>query len=1096
MEKISPGAVVLWRNGPEGSYGVVEAALDGRVTVHLDSGESMQFVWPTPVLERVSFPVGSKVQTGQDDSSGVVVAQSVVDGLAIYQVNLASGATKTVVETGLRPALVTDPIDLLRTGGIDLARKTNLRISATRIRLAHHYDELSSLANSRVEIKEHQVAVVHRVATTYPHRFILADEVGLGKTIEAGLILKELRARGVAKRVLILVPAGIVSQWQYELRSKFNEPFAHYNRATMTVLQGENPGENVWTLRDNVIASTSYAAWDETRRAQIALAGWDVVIIDEAHHARRTREGVGRYRSTNLYRLAEALADPDQGQALGYLLLTATPMQLDPFELYSMIELLDPTLFADELDFEDHRSELAGLNATVDRLDRWSSLDDEERALARDTAAAFLDDVHDVGEALRTATGRARVHEKLAAKHRLSDVLIRNRKATVGGFMPRRATVWPVDMTELEREAYDAVTTYCRTGYARSRAQQNNTIGFLMAVFQKLNSSSSYAIRQSLLRRIEKLALDLAPSVDDLFEVDQEELEDELEESTPEDVLEDAMGARTSDPVEEEITELSTIVQLLDRIETDSKASALQAGLDELLDQDPEAKVLVFTQSRDTQDYLARQFASSPWEVHLFHGQLKPEDKDRAVEDFRDGTGPQLLVSTEAGGEGRNFQFCHNIVNYDLPWNPMKVEQRIGRVDRIGQKHEVRIFNFSVVDTIEERVLDVLSNRIRVFEETIGGLDPILGSVESDLKKAFSMSEEEEDAALAHLDEALESKIRGAREAERKLADLIMDTKSYRKDEVDQLLGRLGPVDSDAMKRFTLSALYELGVGIERDERLDGVYELRLKGRYGMEFPAIVKDAFRRRVTFDPAVARDHEDIEFLAIGHEIVDSLLERCQAPEYGGRASIRLIKTDDAPPVRGWFFTFILEFEGVQPFKEVLPVFVDESGNVDEDVAEWLHDRALRVKREDWREETLPDRGDAFESAVQTANTLALTRLLAKQTDLEVVNRERADKERDKLERYYAYKQTAAESKLDAVKRTLERLSESDDPDVQRILPVWRKNLENAERAVATVGDDRERRLRQLKGRETVTAQTEALTASWVEVAPDGDQDPKSG
>src|SRR4029079_5479018 len=152
----------------------------------------------------------------------------------------------------------------------------------TRLLFAHQYDELSSLSNSRVEIKEHQVGVLHRVATSYPHRFLLADEVGLGKTIEAGLVIKELKARGMANRVLVLAPSGIVSQWQFELKTKFNEVFAHYNRSTVEYLKANHPGENVWTVNDNVIVSTSFAAHDEDRRREIVLAGWDLVVIDEA----------------------------------------------------------------------------------------------------------------------------------------------------------------------------------------------------------------------------------------------------------------------------------------------------------------------------------------------------------------------------------------------------------------------------------------------------------------------------------------------------------------------------------------------------------------------------------------------------------------------------------------------------------------------------------------------------------------------------------------------------------------------------------------------------------------------------------------------
>ena len=218
------------------------------------------------------------------------------------------------------------------------------------------------------------MAVLHRVASTFPHRFLLADEVGLGKTIEAGLIIKELRARGFADRVLILAPSGIVSQWQYELKTKFNMPFAHYNRATIAFLESENPGENVWSLRDSVITSTSYAAWSEDRRREIALAGWDMVVIDEAHHARRTWQGEHKYTETNLYKLAEMLADPDMGRAQSFLLLTATPMQLHRYELYSLIELLDPALFPTFGDFDEHADALAGLNATTESMRRWPTL--------------------------------------------------------------------------------------------------------------------------------------------------------------------------------------------------------------------------------------------------------------------------------------------------------------------------------------------------------------------------------------------------------------------------------------------------------------------------------------------------------------------------------------------------------------------------------------------------------------------------------------------------------------------------------------------------------------------------------------------------
>jgi superfamily II DNA or RNA helicase len=1084
---LARGNLVRWRNGQTGNIGVVADLIqDGRqARVQFDSGEAMIFAWPSPTLERLVFVAGTQVESTADHQTGVVTGLALSGGVIVYQVALAGGAVKSVIETGLRPALVTDPVALLRSGELGQARSSNLRVTATRLLLAHQYDGLSSLSNSRVEIKEHQVGVLHRVAISYPHRFILADEVGLGKTVEAGLIIKELKARGVANRVLILTPPGIVSQWQYELRTKFNEVFSHFNKSSIAFLQAETPGENVWTLRDNVIASTTYAAWDERRQANIAMAGWDLIVIDEAHHARRTVETAGHYRSTKLYKLAESLADPEQGRSLGFLMLTATPMQLDPFELYSLIELLDPTLFADERDFEEHRSQLAGLNRTVDQVRRWDVLEPHELEAATEAIGTWLEeDGAHVATRLATAAGREAIRDELLAKHRLSDVLIRNRKATVGGFMPRVATVWPVNMTEQEWAAYQAITEYVRTGYARSRATRNNALGFLMAVFQKLSSSSSYALRQSLLRRIEKLEAGLPAPKGTL---DPDEID--IEETPAEDALDEWLAMREVEDTRAEVAQLQGIVGLIDEIGQDTKTGVLLAQLAVLAKEEVNAKVLIFTQSRDTQEYL-RQRIGSPWTVGVFHGQMDSTEKDAAVTAFREGKGAQLLISTEAGGEGRNFQFCHNLVNYDLPWNPMKIEQRIGRLDRIGQKRPVMIFNFSILGTIEERVLDVLTNRIRVFEETIGGLDPILGEVESDIQRVFLLADAEGKKALSNLDRQLDARVRDARSVERRLADLIMDTKSYRKDEVERLLGNRGTVDSDTLRRFTLTALTELGAAVDKHDEIDNAYQIRLRGGFENEFPHLAKDARLRTGTFDPAIAREHEELEFFAIGHEIVDALAARCMSREYGGRTSYRQIRTDDHAPESGWFFTFLLEFQGVVGSKEVVPVFVHRDGRQDDELAVWLLERAGRMKREDFAPAPAPVAAlGGLDAAIDMANSIVIARLFERQAELETSNRERAAQEREKLERFYAYREIAAQEKLAAVRTTFQRLAASEDPEVQRILPVWRKKLENAERAVATVSEDRDRRLQQLAGRDVVTAQHESLTASFVEIVPDG-------
>ncbi len=1065
----------------------MDVLANGRqLRVRFDSGDEHTFVWPSESLARVTFEPGAAVQVQPDDVVGVVIGSTENMGLRVYQISLPGGAQKGFLESGVRRAVINDPAERLRRGELDTARATNLRLTATRLSLAHQFDELSSLSNSRVEIKPHQVAVLHRVATAYPHRFLLADEVGLGKTIEAGLIIKELKARGFANRVLILAPSGIVSQWQAEMKSKFNLIFANYRKESIRYLESNHPGDNVWTLNDNVIMSATYASWDDHRCREIALADWDLVIIDEAHHARRVWEGESKYHETKLYKLAKMLADPEVGRSPGFLLLTATPMQLHRFELYSLVELIDPTLFPDYRDFEEHCDALRGLNETVDAVRRWTTLNAKSRAGIASAIATWLDlPEATIQDLLPNGDSRDRIEQELQRRHRLSEVLIRNRKAVVGGFAPRVAVVWPVNLTPQERDAYDAVTEYVHSGYARSQALRNNALGFLMTIFQKMNSSSSFALRQSLLRRIEKLEGGIVVS-----STDADIEENDLNESPAEDALADWLGAEAKANVHTEIQEVARLVRLLDAIAVDSKARTLVERLDEIAAEDPGAKVIIFTQFRDTQEYIRRHIRA-PWLADIFHGQLSPSEKDEAIRRFREGAPPRVLISTEAGGEGRNFQFCHILINYDLPWNPMRIEQRIGRVDRVGQKHAVTIINFSILGTIEERVLDVLINRIRLFEETIGGLDPVLGDMETDLSKVFRLADAAAERELDRMGKELEARMKHARNAERQMADLIMDTKSFRQDEVAALLQRRSTLGPAAMKGFVLAALADLDVEIADDPDIPDVYGLRFRGRFRDEFPQFVKEGVNRRVTFDPAVALDFETIEFLAFGHEMVDALVARARAASYPGRASFRRVRTNQWPAARGWLFTYVLEFEGVVSAKELLPVFTNSAGDTDHGLADWLLDRAGRLKREDVEGVGLPERGPTFEQALASADTTAINRLMKRQEELAEINEVRLEQEREKLTRYYEVRLKAAKERVELVRQTFDRISLSNDLQVQKIIPVWAKNVENAQRLLDAMGPERDKRLGALAGRESVSARHQLFTASFVEIVPEDDR-----
>ncbi len=291
--------------------------------------------------------------------------------------------------------------------------------------------------------------MVHRVITNYPHRFLLCDEVGLGKTIEAGMILKELRARGSAARCLVIAPPNLLRQWQFELKSKFNETFSIINSDTAKYLKStQGVDSNPFEVYDSVIVSSSWITG--TERAKLATeASWDVVIVDEAHHARARING-NRRDETQLYKVVRDLASPDAFSKRAALFLTATPMQLDTSELYSLIEILDPALFPTLENFDMHRGQVPGLSRLVHDLTQHGfPLPDETPLAVVEQVASWLD--LDPAEAeLRLRAGAASVRlvcDELSEKHLLSAVLIRNRKKIVGGFMPRHAHRPPLART-------------------------------------------------------------------------------------------------------------------------------------------------------------------------------------------------------------------------------------------------------------------------------------------------------------------------------------------------------------------------------------------------------------------------------------------------------------------------------------------------------------------------------------------------------------------------------------------------------------------------------------------------------------------------
>ncbi|MCZ2110866.1 MAG: hypothetical protein LC118_15085, partial [Dehalococcoidia bacterium] len=674
---------------------------------------------------------------------------------------------------------------------------------------------------------------------------------------------------------------------------------------------------------------------------------------------------------------------------------------------------------------------------------------------------------------------------ELAGRHLLSEVLIRNRKSVVGGFMPRHAVRWKVKLTAEERRVLDLVEEYVRNGFALAEESSDQAYGFLMTTFQKLMASSNRALRTSLNRRRERLlTLVDAPKLTKSAKALVEQVEDGLDDDR---FVADLL-AEISSAHEREAETLQTLVDELDSLTADSKADKLVKKMAKLRQEEPEAKVLIFTEFRETQNYVSERLASAGWAVELFHGQLKPGEKDAAVERFQSATGPTVLVSTEAGGEGRNFQFCHFLVNYDLPWNPMRVEQRIGRLDRIGQEHVVNVFNLSTKGTVEERVLDVLERRIHLFEETVGGLDPILGDAEKNLTKILKLSGEKREAALAKFEERMERDVRAAREADEKLRDLIMEVRSFDSAEAAELLERRVAMSPETHRRLMIRMLAEEKTHLT--EHPDGTMVVKFNNEFRAEYPEIADGPYRERhISFRADLHADSEQIEYFTLGHPVADAMLARVTDGEYWGNAgSITIASVDTVPEGEGWLVVHQLSVPGPREIEALVASWVDESG-IDQHRGQALLEHLTTVPSAG---ELTVDIADlpSLQEAIEVAGVGAQAQL----SELSlVVGRSRAGKaEKDllKLSEYFDVRVEAASQKLAHATAVLDRLRVDPDEQRQTIVPVWESNVERAQQLVADLGEERARRLAALEKQVFTTGTVEVVAIGRIRVVAPAD------
>lgn len=523
---------------------------------------------------------------------------------------------------------------------------------------------LSALSSGVIPLP-HQLHVLERALETRNIRYILADEVGLGKTIEAGMIIKELKARGLITRILVVCPTGLVSQWSVEMQEKFHEKFQVILPSDFDTIRRLTDNDDVYGQFDQVISPMDsikpvekHAGWSDERVEKynqerieaIVNSGWDLIIIDEAHRVAGSSSYVARYK-------------------LGYLLSKASP--------YLLLLMATP-----------HNGKTEPFLRLVRLLDEQAF--PNYKSIVKEQVAPYL---------IRS--------EKREAIDNNGNLLFKKRYTHLVELH------WD-ERHSLQRQLYELVSSYVSKTYdkARRNRKKNMCLIFLMIIMQRMVTSSTAAVRQSLEHRL-RVLLEEETRVNTMSESDWDERDIEDGDA-------DAMEAMSLDR-SAEIEELKMIISVAKQAEFqhhDVKVDALFDTIDELQSEDPAQKIILFTEFVGTQVYLKELLESRGYSVSVLNGSMDIEERNNALNEFKMSTG--IFISTDAGGEGLNLQFANIIINYDLPWNPMKIEQRCGRADRIGQQRDVHIYNMIIGDTVESRVREVLEEKLSVIMKELG----------------------------------------------------------------------------------------------------------------------------------------------------------------------------------------------------------------------------------------------------------------------------------------------------------------------------------------------------------------------------------------
>lgn len=844
--------------------------------------------------QRVSHP---------EMGAGVLIS---CDPNGYARVMFQSTGERQVPITSLQQAMSWDESVVSNIGPVtsDGFRRLKLAIEATQLPLM---ESAATLTAAKVDLLPHQIVLVHKISNASPRRYLIADSVGLGKTIETALILRELASRGELKRALMIVPAGLVENWRRELNETFSLDFEVFGA------QGDvtDRKSNAFAKHNRMIASIDTLKRPARVKNLLNAPPWDLIVFDEAHHLTAYRTG-NRVKKTLNFKLGEALVEHSRDM----MLLSATPHQGDHFRFWMLVRLLHPTLFMNTQDMLDNRFRL---NSVVFRRTQADACD---------------------------ANG---------------DPLFARRQVHTTAFQ----------LTDAERRFYEALLEYLRDGYnlAKMYGNEGRALGFIMTIFQKIAASSFAAVSATLRRRLLSLTVHESIVCDENLDVDgrQRAMEnargyicemynlsnDPIGSAEADRILADAkvkllrkLGQKVDSPsntseqealveedtaamlvsmaLPEERQRIRDLLQLIPEGE-ESKTKELIQALGELWKVHPDEKIVVFTTYLGSlaalRDAIDHHFPEAGVEI------LKGGDhgaKTAAEKRFKKPDGPRVLICTAAGREGINLQFARVLFNHDLPWNPMDVEQRIGRIHRYGQKHTAQVYNLVSAETIEGQIFMLLEEKLLEIAKALGKVDAhgqvaedlrgqILGHLSEKISYDKLYQEAVADPTLVRTKEELEVAITNAKTAREVVWELFQDLDDFGLDDYQQFddkgegMNRLLQFVSDAVR----------DQGGEISDTKEPEFSLSYNAFNNLPFTA------------DRDRANSHESLNLLGLEHPAVRELLVEYNDLDSDARG---FYGSDQDGQMKGVLTYWWIQIHGSDNHYQqmVLPIGISEDGS----------------------------------------------------------------------------------------------------------------------------------------------------------------------